>query len=62
VPGAVPNGFVVNLASLDAPGFDMTYPGTGQRDHPSYRTSEPWLVHNMHLLLAITAVSRAAAD
>ena len=60
VPGTVPNGFVVNLSGLDVPNFDMSYPGTGQRDHPSYRTSEPWLVHNMHLLLALSSVSTAA--
>ncbi len=46
----------MGVSSQDAPGFDMTYSGTGQRDHPSYRTSEPWLVHNIVHLLAVSAL------
>ena len=54
VPGAIPNGFVRSAYALDQPGFDLSYPGSG-RAHPSYRTSEPWLTHNMHYLLALSA-------
>ncbi|MBI4585627.1 MAG: glycoside hydrolase family 9 protein [Planctomycetes bacterium] len=50
VPGAIPNGFVRDIGSHDRPGFDLS---TGGRPHPSYRTSEPWLVHNVFYLLAI---------
>jgi hypothetical protein len=52
VPGCVPNGFVRDVSSEDRPGFDMSRPGPGKR-HASYRTSEPWLVHNMWYLLAL---------
>ena len=54
VPGAIPNGFVRTISGEDQPGFDMSRPAKGKR-HPSYRTSEPWLVHNMWYLLAISA-------
>lgn len=65
VPGAVPNGMVRNIIGLDVPGFDLSYYGMGdeglmRRGRPSYRTSEPWLVHNMHLLMALSALSPAA--
>ena len=51
VPGAIPNGFVRTPYGLDQPGFDMS------RDKiPSYRTSEPWLVHNVLHLLAISSL------
>jgi len=55
VPGCVPNGFVRNAAGLDAPGFDLSR-SRKEREHPSYRTSEPWLIHNMWHLLAISAL------
>jgi hypothetical protein len=56
VPGTVPNGFVRDLGLADRPGFDMSK--TGGRS-PSYRTSEPWLVHNMFYLLAASEVHKA---
>jgi hypothetical protein len=56
VPGTVPNGFVRDLGLADRPGFDMSR--TGGRS-PSFRTSEPWLVHNMFYLLAASEVHRA---
>jgi hypothetical protein len=58
VPGAIPNGFVRSPEGLDQPGFDLSR-GRKEREHPSYRTSEPWLVHNMWHLLAMAQVSRA---
>jgi hypothetical protein len=58
VPGTVPNGFVRSILALDQPGFDMTAERVTRR-RPSYRTSEPWLVHNMWHLMAIAEVSRA---
>jgi hypothetical protein len=54
VPGCVPNGFVRSAAGLDQPGFDLSRTRK-ERDHPSYRTSEPWLVHNLWYLLALSA-------
>jgi hypothetical protein len=56
VPGAIPNGFVRDIAGLDRPGFDMS---TGGRQAPSYRTSEPWLMHNVLFMLAMTALHEA---
>jgi hypothetical protein len=56
VPGAIPNGFVRDVGSYDRPGFDLS---SGGRDHPSYRTSEPWLVHDVFYLLAVTEMHRA---
>lgn len=56
VPGAIPNGFVRDMIGSDRPGFDMSL---GGREYPSYRTSEPWLVHNVFYLLAITALHDA---
>lgn len=56
VPGAIPNGFVRDMAGFDRPGFDMSTKG---RDYPSYRTSEPWLVHNVFYLLAIAELNLA---
>jgi len=53
VPGAIPNGFVRRVGGEDAPGFDMSTPAPGKR-HASYRTSEPWLVHNMWYFLAVS--------
>ncbi len=55
VPGCVPNGFVRDVSGEDRPGFDMSRPAPGKR-HASYRTSEPWLVHNMWYLMAISAL------
>ena len=59
VPGAIPNGFMPSVWGLDQPGFDMSYPNTGQRNRVSYRTSEPFLVENMCYLLALSALSPA---
>ena len=56
VPGAIPNGFVRSPYALDQPGFDLSPVGS-ESAHPSYRTSEPWLVHNMFYLLALSALS-----
>jgi hypothetical protein len=53
VPGAIPNGFVRDIASNDRPGVDFS---TGGRLYPSYRTNEPWLVHNVFYTLAVTAL------
>lgn len=61
VPGAIPNGFVRTPRALDQPGFDMSRSRT-ERDHPSYRTSEPWLVHNMWHLLAVSALQRVVDE
>ena len=58
VPGAIPNGFVRSAKGLDQPGFDLSR-SRKERPHPSYRTSEPWLVHNMWHLLTVSEVSRA---
>ncbi|MBI2928253.1 MAG: glycoside hydrolase family 9 protein, partial [Verrucomicrobia bacterium] len=44
VPGTVPNGFVREMGLADRPGFDLS---RGGNRSPSYRTSEPWLVHNL---------------
>lgn len=59
VPGTVPNGFVRDMGLADRPGFDLSR--TGGRA-PSYRTSEPWLVHNMFYLLAASALERALRE
>ena len=53
VPGAIPNGYVRDLGGNDRPGIDLT---TVERLYPSYRTNEPWLVHNVFYLLAVTAL------
>jgi hypothetical protein len=53
VPGAIPNGFVRDMAGNDRPGVDLS---TGGRQYPSYRTNEPWLVHNVFYQLAATAL------
>jgi len=52
VPGTIPNGFVREMGLADRPGFDMSRAGGRS---PSFRTSEPWLVHNMWYLLAMSA-------
>ena len=52
VPGTIPNGFEREMGLADRPGFDLSRAGGRS---PSYRTSEPWLVHNMWYLLAISA-------
>src|SRR5262249_32134839 len=51
VPGAIPNGFVRDMGLADRPGFDLSRRG-GRA--PSFRTSEPWLVHNVFFLLAVS--------
>ncbi|MFH1742719.1 MAG: glycoside hydrolase family 9 protein [bacterium] len=56
VPGAIPNGFVRDLAGNDRPGMDLS---TGGRLYPSYRTNEPWMVHNVFYTLAVTALHEA---
>jgi hypothetical protein len=56
VPGAIANGFVRDMGIADRPGFDMS---RGGNRSPSFRTSEPWLVHNMFYLLATSALSTA---
>jgi hypothetical protein len=53
VPGAIPNGMVRDMGLADRPGFDMSRAGDRP---PSFRTSEPWLVHNMFYLLAASAL------
>ncbi|HUW61945.1 MAG TPA: glycoside hydrolase family 9 protein [Candidatus Bathyarchaeia archaeon] len=57
VPGTIPNGCVRDIAGRDRPGLDLS---TGGRQYPSYRTNEPWLVHNVLYTLAITALHEAA--
>ncbi|MSS70542.1 MAG: hypothetical protein EXS64_03535 [Candidatus Latescibacteria bacterium] len=52
VPGAIPNGFLVEMGLWDRAGFDMRR-GPGRA---SFRSSEPWLVHNIVHLLAISAL------
>jgi len=56
VPGTIPNGFVRELGMADRPGLDMS---RGGNRAPSYRTNEPWLVHNLFYLLAASELSRA---
>lgn len=56
VPGAIPNGFVRDMVGQDRPGFDLS---TGGRQAPSYRTSEPWLVHNILAQLAFNELHEA---
>jgi len=56
VPGAIPNGFVRDMEGNDRPGMDLS---TGGRPYPSYRTNEPWLVHNVFYTLAVTALHEA---
>lgn len=52
VPGAIPNGFLVEMGLWDRPGFDMRR-GPGRA---SFRSSEPWLVHNILHLLTVSAL------
>ncbi len=59
VPGTIPNGFVRELGMADRPGMDMSRGGSRS---PSFRTSEPWLVHNLFYLLAASELHRAALD
>jgi hypothetical protein len=56
VPGAIPNGIVRDMGIADRSGFDMSRAGGRS---PSFRTSEPWLVHNMFYLLATIALEKA---
>jgi hypothetical protein len=56
VPGAIANGMVRDMGIADRPGFDMSRGGSRP---PSFRTSEPWLVHNMFYLLAASALDES---
>jgi hypothetical protein len=56
VPGAIPNGMVRDMGLADRAGFDMSRGGDRP---PSFRTSEPWLVHNMFYLLAASALDES---
>jgi hypothetical protein len=56
VPGAIANGVVRDMGLVDRPGFDMSRVGSRP---PSFRTSEPWLVHNMFYLLAASQLDRS---
>ena len=56
VPGAIANGMVRDMGIADRPGFDMS---RGGGRPPSFRTSEPWLVHNMFYLLAASSLDRS---
>ena len=57
VPGTIPNGFVRDMGLADRPGFDLS---RGGNRSPSFRTSEPWLVHNLFYLLAASELHLAA--
>ena len=57
VPGCIPNGFVRDMGLADRPGFDLS---RGGNRSPSFRTSEPWLVHNLFYLLAVGALDQAS--
>lgn len=59
VPGTIPNGFVRDMGMADRPGFDLS---RGGNRSPSFRTSEPWLVHNLFYLLATSELHRAERD
>jgi len=59
VPGTIPNGCVRDIAGRDRPGLDLS---TGGRQYPSYRTNEPWLVHNVFYMLAVTALHEATTN
>jgi len=56
VPGTIPNGFVRDMGLADRPGFDLS---RGGNRSPSFRTSEPWLVHNLFYLLAASELHLA---
>lgn len=58
VPGTIPNGLVRDMGLADRPGFDLS---RGGNRAPSFRTSEPWLVHNLYYLVAASALHRAVA-
>jgi hypothetical protein len=57
VPGAIANGMVRDMGLADRPGFDLSRGGDRP---PSFRTSEPWLVHNMFYLLGASALDTSA--
>jgi hypothetical protein len=44
------------MGIADRCGFDMS---RGGGRSPSFRTSEPWLVHNMFYLLAASALEKS---
>jgi hypothetical protein len=56
VPGTVPNGFVREMGMADRPGLDLS---RGGNRAPSFRTSKPWLVHNLFYLLPISGLNAA---
>jgi hypothetical protein len=56
VPGTVPNGFVREMGMADRPGLDL---GRGDNRAPYFRTSEPWLIHNLFYLLAVSELNAA---
>jgi hypothetical protein len=56
VPGAIANGMVRDMGLADRPGFDLSRAGGRS---PSFRTSEPWLVHNMFYLLTASALDES---
>jgi hypothetical protein len=58
VPGAIPNGMVRDMGIADRAGFDMSRAGGRS---PSFRTSEPWLVHNIFYLLATSELEKSLA-
>jgi hypothetical protein len=45
------------MGLVDRPGFDMS---RGGNRSPSFRTSVPWLVHNMFYLLAASALDKSS--
>jgi hypothetical protein len=45
------------MGLADRPGFDLS---RGGNRSPSFRTSEPWLVHNLFYLLAASEIHLAA--
>ena len=57
VRGTIPNGFVRDLGMADRPGLALS---RGGNRSSSFRISEPWLVHNMWYLLALSALDGAA--
>jgi len=59
IPGTIPNGFVRDMGLADRPGFDLSRAGGRS---PSFRTSEPWLVHNLFYLLAASALDEAISQ
>jgi hypothetical protein len=44
------------MGMADRPGLDLS---RGGNRAPSFRTSEPWLVHNLFYLLAVSELNAA---